>query len=439
MTAITSQMPAPVVKTGLQSVGMIGAIASVCLLAGALAWAHFTQINGAVIAVGRVTVQGKPKSVQHLDGGIVENILVSDGDKVAAGDVLMRLDDTQLRANLLIYRSRLANAAALRDRLEAEQSGFTEIGFDDDLAALGLKDLDRVRRGQTAIFESRRDVHLGRREQLEEKIRQFKNQIKGINALVVAKNDQLVSLEAELAGMVELSERGHVRKSQVLSMQRSRSDLIGQLGEHAAELARIANSIRDTELEILVAERQVREEAVTELRETNTSIEEMVQQIHSTEKQLQRVEIRSPVDGLIHEMQVVTIGGVVAPGGVILQVIPTGDGIVFETRVDPSAIDQVFVDQPARLILSAFNQQTTPELEGTVVHMSADTVLDEATGASFYRVLIASPPEQIERLGGLEIVPGMPIEAYLQTDERTVLSYLIKPFTAQIGRAFREE
>jgi membrane fusion protein, type I secretion system len=439
MTAITSNMPPPVVKTGLQLTGMLGAFASVCLLAGALAWAHYTQINGAVIAVGRAAVLGKPKTVQHLDGGIVEEILVTDGDRVASGDVLIRLEDTQLRANLLIYRSRLANAAALRDRLEAEQNGFEDIVFDGDLAALDLKDLEMVRRGQGAIFESRRDVHLGRREQLEEKIRQFNNQIRGIEALVEAKQDQLASLKAELAGMIELSERGHIRKSQVLAMQRSQSDLIGQLGEHSAELARIANSIRDTELEILLAERQVREEAVTELRETNTSIEEMVQQILSTEKQLQRIEIRSPVDGIIHEMQVVTIGGVVAPGGAILQVIPTGNGIVFETRVDPSAIDQVFIDQPARLRLSAFNQQTTPELEGSVVHMSADTVVDEASGASFYRVLISSPPEQIERLGGLEIVPGMPVEAYLQTDERTILSYLVKPFTAQVGRAFREE
>ncbi len=439
MTAITSTMPPPAVKTGLRTTGIVGALASVCLVLGALLWAQFTQINGAVIAVGRVTVQGKPKTVQHLDGGIVQEIPVEDGDRVRAGEVLVRLDDTLLRANLQIYRSRLANAAALRDRLEAEQSGLKAIDYDDDIHALGERDLAAVRRGQTAIFTSRRDVHLGRREQLEEKIRQFNNQITGINALVNAKKDQLTSLESELEGMIELSERGHIRKSQVLSMQRSRSDLIGQLGEHEAELARIANSIRDTELEILLAERQVREEAVTELRETNTSIEEMVQQILSTEKQLERVEIRSPVDGIIHEMQVVTIGGVVAPGAVLLQVIPSGSGIVFETRVDPSAIDQVYIDQPARIRLSAFNQRKTPELTGAIVNISADAVVDEASGASFYRVLVASPTEELNRLGDLDVLPGMPVEAYLQTDERTVLSYLVKPFTEQVNRAFREE
>ncbi|MCV0426020.1 MAG: HlyD family type I secretion periplasmic adaptor subunit [Roseibium sp.] len=439
MTAVRPRAQTPTVKTGLRVTGILGVLASVCLLASAVVWAQFTEINGAVIAVGKVVAQGKPKTVQHLDGGIVQEILVKDGDRVAAGDVLIRLDDTQLLANLQIYRSRLANSAALRDRLVAEQGGSDTIVFEDDVAALSGRDLGKVRLGQTAIFTSRRDVHLGRREQLEEKIRQFKNQIIGINALVGAKQDQLASLETELAGMIELNERGHVRKSQVLSMQRSRSDLIGQLGEHAAELARIANSIRDTELEILLAERQRREEAVTELRETVVSIEEMVQQILSTDKQLDRVDIRAPVDGIVHEMQVVTIGGVVSPGAAILQVIPSGDGIVFETRVDPSAIDQVYVNQSARLRLSAFNQQTTPELEGSVLTLSADAVIDEATGGSFYRVLIASPIEQLERLGDLEIVPGMPVEAFLQTDERTVLSYLTKPFTAQVGRAFREE
>jgi len=439
MTVVVSDMAPPAVRTGLRLTGILGALASVAFLAGAIAWAHFTPINGAVIASGRVVVQGKPKSVQHLDGGIIREILVKDGDRVKAGDVLMRLDDTLLHANLQIYRTRLANAAALRDRLEAEQSGLDSIQFDDDIAALDGGDLTATRRGQTAIFNSRRDVHLGRREQLDEKIRQYKNQISGIDALVAAKQEQLASLESELEGMVQLSEKGHIRRSQVLAMQRDRSDLIGQLGEHAAELARIANSIRDTELEILLAERQVREEAVTELRETNTSIEEMIQQILSTEKQLERVEIRSPVDGIIHEMQFVTVGGVVAPGATILNVIPSGEGVVFETRVDPSMIDQVYVDQSARIRLSAFNQRTTPELTGSVLNISADSVQDETTGTTFYRVLIAAPPEQIERLGGLEIVPGMPVEAFLQTDERTVLSYLVKPLAEQVLRAFREE
>ncbi|GHB50077.1 HlyD family type I secretion periplasmic adaptor subunit [Pseudovibrio japonicus] len=437
--ALFSSSTTPVVKTGMRLWGSLGAFASVCLLVGAVAWAHFTQINGAVIAAGKVIVQGKPKTIQHLDGGVIKEILVTDGDKVSAGEVLIRLEDTQLRANLLIYQSRLANASALRDRLRSEQIGSDHVEFRNDLPTLRMQDMTSIQLGQQVIFESRRDVQLGRREQLEEKIRQYSNQITGINALIKAKQEQLSSLKIELKGLVELSERGYTRKSQVLSMQRSQSDLLGQLGEHTAELARIANSIRDTELEILLAERQVREEVVTELREVNTSIVEMVQQIISTQKQLDRVEVRSPADGIVHEIQVSTIGGVVAPGAAILQVIPSSDEIVFETRIDPTSIDQVYLRQPARMRLSAFNQRTTPELTGTVLTISADAVLDEVSGTSFYRVLLASPAKQLNRITGRDIVPGMPVEAYLQTDERSVLSYLIKPFTEQMVRAFREE
>jgi len=439
MTVPSSDTSPPWVKTGLRPIGILGAIASVCLLTGALMWGHFTQINGAVIAAGRVVAQGKPKTVQHLDGGIVREIHVKDGDRVEASDVLLQLDDTLLRSNLQIYRSRLAYAAALRDRLEAEQGGLEAIAFDDEIPALGAYDHTAIRQGQTTIFASRRDVYLGRREQLQEKIQQQQNHIAGIHALVEAKQDQLASIESELDGLIKLNERGYLPKSQLLLMQRNRSELVGQLGEHAAERARIANAIRETELEILLAKRQLHEAAATELRDTNTLIDELTQQVLSTQEQLDRVVIRSPVDGIVHEMQIVTVGGVVAPGAMILQVIPSGNGIIFETHVDPGAIDQVYINQEARLILSAFNQRTTPELMGTIVGMSADAVVDQTTGASFYRVLIVSSAEQLDRLKGLEIVPGMPVEAYLQTDARTVLSYLVRPLTEQLARAFREE
>lgn len=429
----------PVLQTGLRLPGMIGALGSVIFLLLMLLLAHLISINGAVITAGKVVVSGKPKSIQHLDGGIVRDILVRDGDTVKAGQILVRLDDTILKANLEIYQARLANAAALRDRLKAEWSGAGEVIFADDVPALTGLDQSTVRQGQVTIFKSRREVHLGRLEQLEEKIRQFRNQIAGINALVSSKEEQLRSMDGELTGLIELTEKGFMRRNQVLAMQRSRADLYGQLGEHKAELARIANSIRDTEMEMMLAKRERHEEAVTELRDTNTTIEELTQQILSTHTQLDRIDIAAPVDGIVHEMQVATLGGVVPPGATILQIIPTGQGILFETRAEPGSVDQIYVGQPVTLRLSAFNHRTTPDIEGKVANVSPDVVEDQASGTAFYRVMVAAPQSELDRLGGGDVVPGMPVEAFLQTDERTVLSYLTKPIADQLSRAFREE
>lgn len=426
-------------RTGLKWTAMIGAVGSICLLVAIGYWAQVTAINGAVIANGTVVVVGKPKSVQHLDGGVVEDILVVDGDEVAQNDVLMRLDPTLLEANLEIYRSRLAEAAARKARLSAEQSGEDSIVFDYDQTLLTGTEQQTPQIGQQRVFETRRAVQDGRREQLNEKIVQFHNQIAGVEALAQSKQDQLAFLEQELQSVLVLTEKGLAVESRVLNLQRSKADLLGQLAEHQSELARISNSIRDTELEILQGENQFREQVVTDLTDVTAQIEELSQQILSTEKQLQRVEIRSPVDGIIHEMQIVTLGGVVAPGATILQIIPRSQGLEFETRVDPTAIDQVFVGQEAKVNLSALNQRTTPELWGKVTGTSATSIIDQATGVPYYRVQLAVEDQELARIGDVPLVPGMPIAAFLQTGERSVMSYLLRPLMDHFQKAFREQ
>lgn len=426
-------------RTGLRWPMMLGIWGSLLLFGGTAVWAHFTQISGAVIAPGAAVVVGKPKSIQHLDGGVVEEILAEDGQTVRAGAVLMRLDPTLLRANLGIYRNRLASGLARRERLEAEQRGADELVFQETSPLVGEAELTRRRAGQLELFESRIAVLQGRREQLTEKIAQYRNQTKGVEGLIASKEEQLSLIGRELASTQTLSDKGLARETQVLALQRSRADLLGQIAEHQSELARIANSIRDTELEILQSDYQFRQEAVTELSTVTTEIEELIQQIVSTEKQLDRVEIRAPVDGVVHEMQVVTIGGVVSPGQTILQIVPSDQGIEFEMRVDPLSIDQVFVGQTAKMMLSALNQRTTPELTGTVKWMSPTSVLDEATGFSFFRVQVFIAPDELARLGAVDLVPGMPVDAFLQTAERSVMSYLTRPLTDHVSRAFREE
>lgn len=435
---MTLQVDAPDLKTGFGRAAFLGMLAAVVMIFGAALWSYFTQINGAVIAQGAVEVASRPKSVQHLDGGIINEILIANGEAVEAGDVLMRLDDTLLSANLNIYQTRLAEATVERDRLIAEQEGAESIHWSEPLLPTGEIDLDLLRSGEVEIFRSRADLQAGRRAQLEEKLRQFDNQIAGVNALVNAKQEQLTLLEKEVEAGRTLLERGLSRESQFSSLLRSQADLVGQIAEHTSEIARIENSIRDTELEILQTQRQFREEVVTQLRETGTTIQELSQQILSTQKQLDRVEVKSPTAGRIHELQFSTIAGVVPPGAMIVQVIPRDEELSFEVQIDPVFVDQVYPGQEATVRFPAFNQRTTPELNGSVLLISPTSVTDDATGRSFYRVTVQVGEEELARLGGLELLPGMPVEAYLQTGERSVLNYLTKPLVEQLNQAFRE-
>lgn len=431
--------PGPRLKTTIGKATGFGGFLSIAFFVIAVAWAYFTMINGAVIATGSVVVPGRPKSVQHLDGGIVQEILIADGDVLAQGDVLLRLDDTLLRANLEIYRNRLGDALAREARLDAEQVGQDAMNPPRVSTYLDGVDLSRHVHGQQDLFQARRDFQLGLQEQLTEKVEQFNNQIIGVEGLLDAKRNQLSYIERDLEATIELNEKGLALDSQVLTLQGSQADILGQISEHLSELARIQNSIRDTEMEMLQSSRQFKEQAVTQLREVTTTVEELVQQISSTQKQLDRIEIRSPVAGIVHELQFVTLGGVVPPGATILQIIPTSEGLAFEMRVDPRAIDSVFVGQDADVLFSAFNSRSTPKLHGVVAGTSPTSITDPATGFAYYRVDIAISTAELTRLEANILVPGMPVEAFIQTGERSVLSYLTKPLMDQVNMAFREE
>lgn len=429
----------PRLKTDISGAGRLGVLAALVLLAMVFGWAYLTPVSGAVIAPGSAVVRGKPKMVQSLDGGVVEDIRVADGDLVRKGDVLLQLDPTLLQINLEMYRNRLAETRAEISRLQAEQMGAETVAFDYDTQYLDGLPLEQINAGQTEIFEARREVMKGRQEQLREKIAQFHNQTSGVDGLIKAKHDQLAFIEQELEDVSALHADGLAREGQVLELQRSRARLLGEIAGHQSEMARIRNSIRDTELEILQAERQFKEQVVTDLREAVVEGEELLLQIVTVRKQLERIEILSPVDGIIHEMQVFNAGGVVPPGETILQVIPVSEGVDFEIRVDPNAIDQVAQGQRAKVVFSAFNTRTAPEIFGAVSTISPDSVTDPATGQSFYRVTLAIPADELAKLEGHEILPGMPIEAFLQTGERTVLSYLTRPLSDQLRRAFRDD
>ena len=425
-------------KTGLAIPARLGAFASLLLLISVFSWMQFTMISGAVIASGQIVVRGKPKQVQSLDGGVVEDIFVEDGDVVKKGDVLLRLDPTLLQINLDIYRNRMAEVLAREMRLEAEYQGLGEPDFTLDTNYLEDGGLERHYAGQREMFAARREVQEGRKEQLVERILQFGNQISGVESQIVSKREQLEFVITELENVRDLNAEGLARESEVLELQRAESILLGGIAEHQTELARIRNSIRDTELEILQGDREFKEQVVTELREATASREELVLQIVTAEKQLERIEILAPVDGIVHELQAFTLGGVVAPEATIVQIVPLSEGVEFELRVDPQSIDQVFVGQTSKVIFPAFNMRTTPELFGNVSGISPTSLTDPATGIDYFRVELTLEPEELARLGAVELIPGMPVEAFLQTGERSVLTYLTKPLFDQVKRAFRE-
>jgi HlyD family secretion protein len=438
----------PALQTGLGRPGMAGALASLALLAILALWAQVTMIGGAVIAQGQIVVQGQPKLIQNLDGGIVAEIRVANGDAVQAGDVLLRLDPTLLQINLDIYRNRLAEVLARKARLEAEQAGLADI----DAAALRAsaavawlagRPLDRHIEGERQIQLARAEVLRGRAEQQREKARQFANQIAGVEGLIAATEDQLGYLGRELANLETLSRDQLVAEGRLLDSQRARAALLGQLASHRSDLASLANSIRDTELEGMLADRQFREQVVTDLRETSAEADELVLQIVTTQKQLDRVEMRAPVAGMVHEMQVATLGGVVAPGATLMQIIPAGagdsGGVEVELQLDPRAIDQVHPGQTARLRFPALNPRDTPDVFAAITTVPAAAVADPATGRSFYRLQARLAPEEVARLGAQALVPGMPVEAFLQAEERSVLAYLLHPLADQLNRAFREQ
>lgn len=413
----------------------IGSGVGILLLFGLF---HIINIDGAVIAPGQVAVQGKARPVQSLEGGSIHRIHVRNGDSVVAGDVLLELDPTITQINRDIITGRLAELIARASRLEAEEQGADDILRPEFPPQLSDREVERHLVGQRQVFLSRRSVLETKNAQLEERILQHMAQIQGIEAQINAAESQVGFVAREVQNLETLHKQGLVPESRLLDLQGRQAALLGQIALHRSELIRTKNAIRDSELEIVQTVREFHEQVVTELREVTAKIEENRLELARIDNALQRLEVRAPVSGVVHEMQVWTTGGVIAPQETLLTVIPVADGVNFEVEVTPDAIDTIHLGQKARVRFPAFDQRTTPELNGVISLISPDSVRDPATGRTFYRVSVSLPEGELERLEGLELIPGMPIETFLQTGDRSVLSFLVKPFVDQVAHAFRE-
>lgn len=438
MSALDVTPSARGLNLSLARPGWLGGISFLVLVGILGTWASLSVISGAVVASGQAVVHGKPKLIQSLDGGVVAEILVRDGDIVEAGDVLMRLDPTLVEVDLDIAQTQLAAALALRARLVAEQTGLDAPVFDDPDASFGGLDTLAHEQGQRQIFAARAAVRQGQRAQLDEALLQFDNQSDGVRGQIAALHDQIALLDHDLKNMQSLTTKGLARQSQMSEIQRSKSQLAGQLAALEAELARLANARRDARLTTLQAENSFMENVVTDLREVTARIDELMLQIVTRKAQLSRIDIPAPAAGIVHEMQVTTRGGVVPPGGSIASIVPLAEGMDFELQINPRSIDQVHPGQQASLMIASLDPQTTPRLTAHVTSVSPDVIEDKRTGQDFYRVGLAVDPEELARLGTAVLMPGMPVEAYLETGDRSILSYLLHPVTSHLRRALRE-
>lgn len=410
----------------------------VFLVGGVGGWAATARLSGAVIAPGSVKVDQNLKLIQHRDGGIVAEIDVREGDVVARGQVLFRLEDAQANAELSILTVQLREAEARRARLLADRDGLTEIVFpehlaaDDPISAVVVAGEVRLHAGNLANRESQR-------RQLELAVDQIGEEIEGLQAQRGAMEDEIVLVEETHAKLVNLAQKNIVESTRVNLSDRERIKLRGSLGELDASIARARARIGEVKVRIMAIDEVARTDAQRELGLTEARVSELTDRIAAVRDRLERTQIRAPIAGTVNELSVFTVGGVITPAEVLATIVPADANLRIEVRLPPTSIDQVYLGQPARLRFTAFNHRTTPELAGTIAQIAPATTRDEATGEPFYVGYVELTRQELDKLGGLTLMPGMPAEVYIATQEQTAFAYLAKPLVDQFQRTFREE
>jgi HlyD family secretion protein len=418
----------------------IGFGALLVLLGGFGSWAALANISGAIVSSGRVAVEDNRQVVQHPDGGVVERIYVREGDRVAAGDPLIRLDEGGSSSDRRILVDRLLEVTARIARLEAEASDADAMEFPADLQAAARLDpgVAELMRGQQNLFRTGRDTRTRELEQLKRRKGQIASQAEGVAAQRGAIDLQLGFLREELDGQASLLERGLTEAPRVLALRRDEAQLAGRLGELAAMGAELEGDATQIDLEMLKLRTAARREAIAELRDLQVQRAELEEQLRALDDRLARLLVEAPVSGIVHDVQVFAERAVIRPADPILHIVPQDRALVIQTRIDPIHVDQVFPGQPVTLRLPAFDARSTPELAGVIIRVSPDALTDASTGASFYSAEILPGPGEVQKLEGRVLLPGMPVEACLRTEDRTPLGYLVKPLADYFNRAFRE-
>ncbi len=435
-----SAPPAPSRARGWSARGpvILGLAALVLLVGGFGGWAAMTEISGAIIASGRIEVERNRQVIQHPDGGVVTEILVDEGEEVDAGEVLIRLDTVLLGNRLSTARSQLHELLARRARLEAERDGADELTVPDALVDAGPEAAELLE-GQRSLFAARRDTTAQLASQLAGRSTQISRQIEGITSQQEALNSQLGLIREELGDQQTLFDRGLAQASSVLSLRREEARLQGQVGELAANAAESAERIAEIDTQILTLDTQRREDAITELRDLEVQEVSVREEVNSLGEQLARAEITAPVSGVVYGLTVFAERSVVRPAEPVAYIVPQDRPLIIAAQIDPIHVDQVDVGQEVVLRFSTFDARTTPELFGEVLQISADSFVDDASQRNYYRAEIALKPGEMDRLPENRVlIPGMPVEAFLRTEDRTPIAYLVRPLADYFNRAFRE-
>ncbi|MEM7089325.1 MAG: HlyD family type I secretion periplasmic adaptor subunit [Pseudomonadota bacterium] len=418
----------------------VGFTALFILVVGLGVWSIGTQLAGAIISQGVIEVQSNRQVVEHPDGGVVGGIFVRDGDTVESGDLLLRLDDTFLASEKTVVEAQLFELLARQARLEAERDGAASDQLAEKLRQVQQTHSiqDELIAGQQRLFDARIETLDKQTEQLTRQKTQIESEIDGTQAQLVSLRRQVDLIREELADQENLLERGLTQASRVLGLQREEANLTGSIGRLEATVARLKGQIASTEIQILELNATRREEAITALRDVQTRVAELSERRLSLTERLSRLDIRAPVSGTVYDSQVFALQSVIQPAEQMMYVVPQDTPLLVAAKVDAIHVDQLFRGQQVALRFPSFNQRETPELDGQVINVSADTFTDEGTGFTFYRAELVPDEGQLDRLNGQTLLPGMPVEAMIKTDERTPLSYLTKPLTDYFNRAFRE-
>jgi HlyD family secretion protein len=427
----------------IRKLNLIGLAVVAILVLGVGGWAALAQLSGAVIAPGFVVVESNVKKVQHPNGGIVGQIFVREGSMVEEGQVVVRLDDTVQRANLGIIRSQLEELTARHARLTAERDNAEVISFPDDLTARGGEtQVAAAITGEQKLFESRRQSRTGQRSLLQERIAQITEEVRGLSSQRKAKESEIGLIGQELKGVSELFAKNLVSIVRYMALQRDHAKLEGEHGQLGADIARARGRISETELQIIQLEKDFSTEVLKELREIEGRIAELKERMIAAMDQLRRIDIRSPGNGIVLQLTVHTVGGVIGAGETIMLIVPQADQLVVEARVAPVDIDQIVQGAPVQVRIMAGNQRTTPAVSGVVTHISADLTREAATGGqpgqAYFLTRVSLSEASLKSLVDLKLVPGMPAEAMIETGVRTPLEFLLKPLQEQIARTFRE-
>jgi membrane fusion protein, type I secretion system len=419
---------------------LAGMLVFAVLVGGVGGWAGTTKLSGALIASGTVVVDSNVKKVQHPTGGVIGELRVREGDRVKGGNIVARLDQTITRANLAIISKGLDELSARKARLASERDGSVALVFPDRLQSREREpEVAHIIEGERKLFDLRRTARLGQKAQLGQQFGQLREEIVGLTAQQGAKVREIELINRELEGVRELFKKSLIPISRLTQLEREATRLDGEEAQLMAAVAQAKGKMAEIELKIIQIDQDLSSEVAKEMREIDAKIGEFEERKVAAEDQLRRVDIRAPHDGTVFQLTVHTVGGVIAPGEAIMLIVPDADSLMVEAKVNPQDIEQVQLNQKTVLRFTAFNLATTPEIDGQVSRISADISSDQRTGQSFFTVRISIRPDELSLLGNSRLVPGMPVECFIQTGERTMVSYLLKPLRDQLMRTFREK